>query len=273
MAQNKMKRQKRLHEILIQAPWWVSIVAGCFLFGILRWLIPSLLAGNEIGRMFTSVVVPISWYVVVFSGMLGLASFLFSTKRKFLIENEAEIESLKALPWKDFEYLVAEAFQRQGYDVDYNLSSGADGGVDLILQRDGIKTAVQCKRWKTSKVGASVVRELIGAMIDIGADRGIVVTSGSFTADALSLAAANSFELIDGLALVELVRKVQDGGSPKSHPSEESTAGRQPLTPECPKCGSPMVKRRARRGGNVGGEFWGCSRFPKCRGIRQLKTP
>lgn len=40
--------------------------------------------------------------------------------------------------------------------------------------------------------------------------------------------------------------------------------------PQCPKCGKPMIKRVARKGKNSGGEFWGCPRFPKCRGVRQL---
>ena len=39
-------------------------------------------------------------------------------------------------------------------------------------------------------------------------------------------------------------------------------------TPPCPDCGSPMVLRTARRGKNKGGQFWGCSRYPKCRGTR-----
>ena len=39
-------------------------------------------------------------------------------------------------------------------------------------------------------------------------------------------------------------------------------------TPSCPRCGSTMVHRVARRGRNAGGSFWGCSRFPRCRGTR-----
>lgn len=38
------------------------------------------------------------------------------------------------------------------------------------------------------------------------------------------------------------------------------------LDPICPKCGSPMLKRSAKSGLAVGKEFWGCSRFPSCRG-------
>ena len=36
----------------------------------------------------------------------------------------------------------------------------------------------------------------------------------------------------------------------------------------CPLCNSSMVLRTARRGRNAGGQFWGCSNYPQCRGIR-----
>jgi len=36
---------------------------------------------------------------------------------------------------------------------------------------------------------------------------------------------------------------------------------------ECPKCGSPMLLRKAKSGANAGDSFWGCSGFPKCRKI------
>lgn len=41
------------------------------------------------------------------------------------------------------------------------------------------------------------------------------------------------------------------------------------LAPNCPKCDRPMVRRTARRGANAGREFWGCTEFPRCRGILQ----
>ena len=37
--------------------------------------------------------------------------------------------------------------------------------------------------------------------------------------------------------------------------------------PHCPKCGSDMVLRTAKSGANQGEKFWGCSRYPQCRGI------
>ena len=41
-------------------------------------------------------------------------------------------------------------------------------------------------------------------------------------------------------------------------------------TPRCPKCGSEMILRTAKSGANQGEKFWGCSNFPKCRGILKV---
>lgn len=37
--------------------------------------------------------------------------------------------------------------------------------------------------------------------------------------------------------------------------------------PLCPKCSAPMVRRLAKKGANAGQEFWGCTAYPKCRGV------
>lgn len=52
--------------------------------------------------------------------------------------------------------------------------------------------------------------------------------------------------------------------------SEEVNSSKPAETPTCPVCGAPMVLRTAQRGDNKGGQFYGCSKFPKCRGIRNL---
>jgi predicted RNA-binding Zn-ribbon protein involved in translation (DUF1610 family) len=38
----------------------------------------------------------------------------------------------------------------------------------------------------------------------------------------------------------------------------------------CPKCGENRVLRTAKRGGNKGKQFWGCSGYPKCRAVSQI---
>lgn len=38
-------------------------------------------------------------------------------------------------------------------------------------------------------------------------------------------------------------------------------------SPDCPRCSSQMVRRMAKSGENAGKEFWGCTKFPACRGM------
>lgn len=38
-------------------------------------------------------------------------------------------------------------------------------------------------------------------------------------------------------------------------------------SPQCPRCSGPMSRRKAKSGTNAGQEFWGCSKFPACRGV------
>jgi DNA-binding helix-hairpin-helix protein with protein kinase domain len=53
--------------------------------------------------------------------------------------------------------------------------------------------------------------------------------------------------------------------SPKVPSSPQSSA-----SVTCPRCGQPMVRRMARKGKNAGSYFWGCGRYPKCNGTRNI---
>lgn len=44
--------------------------------------------------------------------------------------------------------------------------------------------------------------------------------------------------------------------------------GRSFNSPSCPLCSSEMVRRDAKRGTNVGKAFWGCAKYPACKGTR-----
>jgi hypothetical protein len=147
-------------------------------------------------------------------------------------------------------------------------SRGADGGVDLTLRKDGRISFVQCKQWKVSSVGAPIIREMFGLLTAEKADEAIIVTSGNFTRDAESFADGKPIRLVDGPQLLTLVQSVQTRYA--STEPETSEAPAQTAAPACPNCGKPMVLRTARRGSNAGRQFWGCSAYSACKGIREL---
>lgn len=60
-----------------------------------------------------------------------------------------------------------------------------------------------------------------------------------------------------------------DPDAPVALPPEAHAPATEFEVPQCPRCSSTMVWRKARTGSWTGREFWGCSRFPECRGTVQ----
>ena len=46
----------------------------------------------------------------------------------------------------------------------------------------------------------------------------------------------------------------------------------KPDTPECPVCGGRVVERTIKKGERAGERFLGCARYPRCRGVIQIKN-
>ena len=247
------RRKSSLADDLVLVPWWVSL--------ILAIVAPAFLI-----RM------PLPWsafapLALLFFLATAALSALRSIKTARMLEGQTSLASLRQLPWKRFEDLLGEAYRRQGYKVKETLGGGADGGVDLILGRDGKVTLVQCKRWNGAPVGVRQVRKLYGVLHDRGASAANLVATTSFTPDALAFAKGKPIELVDSIELLQLIRNVQKSGKIIALPAQME---RDHLAPDCPRCGSAMVVREARQGAYIGQKFWGCPNFPKCRGKRNL---
>jgi ssDNA-binding Zn-finger/Zn-ribbon topoisomerase 1 len=60
---------------------------------------------------------------------------------------------------------------------------------------------------------------------------------------------------------------VTESTADQSHAASEPSAAENASEPACPLCGRKMTLRTARRGNNAGSQFWGCTGYPKCRGI------
>jgi restriction system protein len=135
------------------------------------------------------------------------------------------------IPWQDrlldcllkmkpasFERLCQRILKDSGFiKVDVTGRSG-DGGIDgigvLRLNLLSFHVFFQCKRWKGS-VGASAIRDFRGAMVG-RADKGLVMTTGTFTVDARKEATrdgAPAIDLVDGETLCELLKSLKIGVS------------------------------------------------------------
>jgi len=121
-----------------------------------------------------------------------------------------------------FERLIQRILRESGFvQVEVTGQSG-DGGVDGhgILRLVGLlsfQIIFQAKRWKGA-VGASQVRDFRGAMVG-RADKGLLITTGAFTKDAIKEASrdgAPAIDLIDGDQLVEKLKQLSLGVNTKT---------------------------------------------------------
>lgn len=300
-----MSRKKRsalddLIDMAASLPWWLSLLLAGVSYLVIHsyasapTTVPDTVNPGQMGQavagQFFHALAMAGQYLVPAGLVIGaVVSAIGRLKRRALLQNTATATSpgaAKSLSWQEFEMLIGEMFRNQGFSVK-ETAKGADGGVDLELRKADELSLVQCKQWRATKVGVSVVRELFGVMAARGAVHGYVVTTGGFTSEARKFAQGRNITLIDGQVVEHEIRRQAKSnsnvasikgerrrplmnGEPKST-SQTTSADLSVTVPPCPKCGGEMVKRVARKGANAGKAFWGCSRFPKCRGTLPIE--
>jgi len=287
MPRRRSSFDRLLDDLLVflrDGPWWVGPPCILIAWGLFAWVIPGLcgyFGGEDAAPMVQSVCQPLAvvsamaapfmaGFVALLWGMALLRKAVYARR----LDRQSGIDSIRALSWREFEQLLAEAFRRQGYRVR-ETGPGADGGIDLILDKDGRRTIVQAKQWKAWKIGVRTVRELFGVQMAQRADEAILATSGRLTAEARRFAEDNGIRLIEGMQLAEMIASVQRPTRPPVKPAVHQSIAAAPPSiesadaiPRCPKCGAAMVQRTAQRGPHTGESFWGCSTYPACRSTR-----
>jgi restriction endonuclease Mrr len=100
---------------------------------------------------------------------------------------------------RKFEEIVAELFRKEGFDVELTQAT-RDGGADIIAlsRRMNIrqKMIIECKRYKPeNRVGIAVVQRLLGVKTHMNANMAVVVTTSSFSREALAVARERFWDL------------------------------------------------------------------------------
>lgn len=264
-----------LRELFMIAPWWMCPIVAGMIYLVLAYALPAHFASNKPLRELGDLSRMVAPYLAGMILLMGVSINLTKRGSGMMLDRQRGVDTVGALSWQQFEELLAAAFRRQGYAVVETGGGGADGGIDLILHGKDGKVAVQCKHWRSQKVGVPLIRELNGVVRarTSTTSRGIFVTFGDYTEDARRFAKENGIELIDRARLMAMIDEAKRGGASTASVSDE-TARSLPdapvsTAPTCSLCGSAMVLRTARRGSSAGARFWGCSTYPKCKGTVQ----
>ncbi|WP_332405532.1 restriction endonuclease [Vibrio metschnikovii] len=262
---------------LMDAPWWVSLLLAAIVYIGLSFVLPALAMSSEnflfsavaqnlpILAPYVAIVLLIPAPVALFKQLSRQHQYSITTNE---IASQGTTAALNNLSWLEFEGYIGEFFKQQGYEVKQAFSQKPDGGVDIWMRKDGQLTLVQCKHWKSRKVGIQILREMYAVMIENNASKMIIVTSGDFTSEAIKYALDKRLWLINGGELVQMIEQV------RNRPTEKTLEVTPPTstTPLCPSCHAPLVMRTAKRGQNKGNQFYGCSSYPRCRYTKDISA-
>jgi restriction system protein len=201
------RRRGSLLETLVYLPWWVAVLFGIGGYTAATLFISSFF-GHELLAHYAQIFRPIAlFWLVCLLAAAASAGHSFFIRRKF--DQQTSLEDLRKLSWQQFEIIVGEAFRRLGYRVMENGGGGADGGMDLVLDREGQRFLVQCKQWKVLKVGVKPIHELAGVMSAKSVRDGFFVSSGTYTREAREFAEEAGISLVDGDSLQRMVRDIK----------------------------------------------------------------
>ena len=132
------------------------------------------------------------------------------------------LEQIKKSSPRFFEQLVIDVLLAMGYggsrtDAGKLVGGAGDGGIDGIINEDKLGLDViylQAKRWE-GLVGSKEIRNFVGSLVGRKANKGVFITTSSYTKDAIQYAAdvQHKVILIDGDKLVDLMIEYNVGVS------------------------------------------------------------
>lgn len=165
-----MPRRRRPRQAKPQDTFVLIVILGVL---ALLAIIPTFNPTNDyigITIAFVAAVIVIGiYYFLVYRKQLARRRVLLALER----------EQIDLLSGTQFEELVAAVLRRRGYSIRTTRITG-DYGVDLIATKDGVKTAVQCKRY-SKPVSLSAIQQAHTGMTHYACQRSMVVTNSIFT--------------------------------------------------------------------------------------------
>jgi restriction system protein len=122
------------------------------------------------------------------------------------------LETLARVSPTSFETIVLDLLHKMGYGTSrtdlQRVGGSGDGGIDGIISLDRLgleKVYVQAKRWQ-NVVGRPDVQGFYGALAGQRANKGVFITTSSFTSQAVEFArSVERVVLVDGARLTDLM--------------------------------------------------------------------
>lgn len=143
-------------------------------------------------------------YVLLAIFLLRLTISLYQRWRL----SQTDIYDIDDMDGSEFEERLAVLYKNLGYNVT-RIGGTGDAGVDLIVEKQGVKTAVQAKRYKNN-VPEAAVQQVHTGKDYYHCDKAIIVTNSFFTPMAQEVANATGIKLWNRNYLIKVLLTEHD---------------------------------------------------------------
>jgi restriction system protein len=124
------------------------------------------------------------------------------------------IQWLRSMTPTEFEEYIADLFSQLGYHSEA-VGRSHDGGIDVIAEKDGVKSYIQCKKYITRIVPVSAIRDFYGAIAgQLTNGQAYFITTNGFTLEARRFAEDKPIELIDQYKLLGYIKMTTKKNTP-----------------------------------------------------------
>ncbi|WP_304154796.1 restriction endonuclease [Megamonas hypermegale] len=130
----------------------------------------------------------------IFKTKFQAEQFILSQQNKFIQSNKRASQKYKRKDvdnikdWRVFEQFIYRRFKEHGYKTTLT-SATNDGGKDIIVEKNGVKTYIECKYWQTGhSIGRELIQKLAGAAMMDGVKNAIFITTSSYHSNAYDAA-------------------------------------------------------------------------------------
>jgi len=147
------------------------------------------------------------WFVWLFLGLVLIGRTVASLLKQQKLARSG-IADIDKMDGKTFEKYLKIFFGKLGYKVERTRYI-ADYGADLVATNNGVKTAIQAKRYK-HMVGTESIQQAVASKGYYNCDKAMVVTNSWFTNQAKTLASRNEVELWDRSVLVKNLLEIKN---------------------------------------------------------------
>lgn len=182
------------------------------------------------------------WWLLLIVGAVFLVRLLLFVRQQRRLARSG-IREIDRMDGPTFERFLATMFKRDGYAVDLVGNARGDYGGDLVIRKNGVRTVVQAKCYRSKKVGIKAVQEAHTARAMYDCADAMVVTNHVFSEQAEKTARATGVrlwgrdELIKNLLRLQNAEPLPDAVDVAPAATNIAPADEERSQTRCAKCG------------------------------------